>query len=82
MTNNNKSFNEQASDLYDRHTKLVVALEEYRKALGNLEFEATTEEAKGILSIAHHFLMNGLQNSLYAQREAIIRAERIENNEK
>lgn len=77
----NDKFTEQANKIYDLHTELIVDLEKYRQELGKLEGFANNNATKEVLSISHHFLMNGLQNSLYAQREAVIRAMRLEKEE-
>lgn len=69
-----QEFSKKAFECFELHEKLYLGLEEYRMKLGALESYADKPETKAMLSIAHHFILNGLSNALYAQREALIRA--------
>lgn len=74
MTITNEAFTKKLNECYALHEKLFLGLEEYRKKLGALEEFAEKPETKAMLSISHHYILNGLSNALYSQREALIRA--------
>lgn len=84
-----KAFTEKAAQARDKHFEIIKHIEEYRYILGDLETIANGSSASTkktipgeLVSLSHHFILNGLLNTLNAVAEGVRRAQmRVQDEE-